>query len=75
MIRNGSVGISQLPFRAYQLVWNEYFRNQNVQNEVEFPHGSGSCNDSDIPTFSFRKNAGRKITLLLVCLGLSVVKQ
>ena len=27
--------ICSLPFRAYQLVWNEYFRNQNVQNEID----------------------------------------
>lgn len=33
--------ISSLPLRAYQLVYNEYFRNQNVQNEIEFSFDSG----------------------------------
>ena len=33
--------IDALPFRAYQLVYNEYFRNQNLQNKVEFSTASG----------------------------------
>lgn len=33
--------ICSLPFRAYQLVWNEYFRNQNVQNEIDFSYDEG----------------------------------
>lgn len=37
-----------LPFRAYQLVWNEYFRNQNVQNEIEFSYDSGKENEEDL---------------------------
>lgn len=31
-----SINISELPFRAYQLVYNEYFRNQNSAIEVDF---------------------------------------
>lgn len=31
-----------LPFRAYTHVYNEYFRNQNVQDEVPFSLASGS---------------------------------
>lgn len=33
--------ICSLPFRAYQMIWNEYFRNQNVQNEIEFSYDRG----------------------------------
>lgn len=37
----GNMKCSSLPLRAYQLVYNEYFRNQNVQNEVEFSYDAG----------------------------------
>lgn len=30
-----------LPFRAYHLIWNEYYRNQNLQDEFKFSHDSG----------------------------------
>lgn len=33
--------VSALPFRAYQLVYNEYFRDQNLQPEIEIDKGSG----------------------------------
>jgi hypothetical protein len=36
--------ISALPFRAYQLVYNEYFRNQNSEEEIDF----GNLKDSYI---------------------------
>lgn len=40
--------ISALPLRAYACVWNEYFRNQNVQNEIEFSYGAGQLSSTDI---------------------------
>lgn len=30
----GSLKVSRLPFRAYQMVWNEFFRDENLQNPV-----------------------------------------
>ncbi len=30
-----------LPFRAYQLIWNEWFRDQNLQDAVDIPKTSG----------------------------------
>jgi len=30
---------SSLPFRAYNLVWNEWFRDQNLQNSLTVPRG------------------------------------
>ena len=30
-----------LPFRAYALIWNEWFRDQNMQNSVTIPKGDG----------------------------------
>lgn len=30
----GAVNVSALPFRAYHLIWNEWYRDQNLQNPV-----------------------------------------
>lgn len=35
--------VSQLPFRAYQLIWNEWFRDQNLQDPILIERG-----DSDL---------------------------
>lgn len=32
---------SSLPLRAYNLIWNEWFRDQNLQNSVEVPTDNG----------------------------------
>lgn len=58
---NGSTKISSLPFRAYQLVYNEYYRNQNLQNEVEFSYDSGFETEGDVAElFAFRKKCWEK---------------
>lgn len=33
---------SQLPYRAYHLIWNEYYRDQNLQTEVSISKSSGN---------------------------------
>lgn len=33
--------ISALPFRAYALIWNEWFRDENLQNSIVIPTGNG----------------------------------
>lgn len=33
--------VSCLPLRAYQLIWNEYYRDQNLQDEIEISKDSG----------------------------------
>jgi len=37
------VGHNALPFRAYNLIWNEWFRDQNLQNPA--PFSTGDAND------------------------------
>lgn len=32
-ITNSEITVSQLPYRAYTLLWNEFYRDQNLQNE------------------------------------------
>lgn len=59
--RQGAIRVSSLPFRAYQCVYNEYFRNQNVQNEIEFGYGEGAESDANIAKiFAFRKKCWEK---------------
>lgn len=36
--------VSALPFRAYQLIYNEYYRDQNLIDEIEFSRESGIFN-------------------------------
>lgn len=34
--------LSSLPFRAFQLIYNEYFRDENLDSELEIPKTSGA---------------------------------
>lgn len=53
--------INALPFRAYADVWNEYFRNQNLQNAIEFSHDAGEIDQDDYSNlFVFRKKCWEK---------------
>ena len=55
------VRVSSLPFRAYQLVYNEYVRDQNLQPEVFIPKTSGAENASYYPQLmSLRKKCWEK---------------
>lgn len=44
---NGDVKISSLPFRAYQLIYNEFYRDQNLQNPIDFSIGDYSSADEN----------------------------
>lgn len=39
--KNADRQICDLPFRAYQLIWNEYYRDQNLQAEIDRVESSG----------------------------------
>lgn len=39
--------ISALPFRAYNLIWNEWFRDQNLQNSIVVDKDNGPDSPSD----------------------------
>ena len=55
-IPTGVAGIecNALPFRAYQLIWNEWFRDQNLQNSAVFSTG-----DDGQENFALRKRGKR----------------
>lgn len=51
--------VNALPFRAYQLIFNEYYRDQNLMPELEFSRDSDT--DSDIQTLmTLRKRCWEK---------------
>lgn len=53
--------ISALPFRAYQMIYNEYYRDQNVTEKIPFSLGGGDVTDSDFAALvSMRKRAWEK---------------
>ena len=67
--------VSALPFRAYHLIYNEYYRDQNLTSELEFTLDSGNY---QLPVNSslfgnFIAVLGRKTILPLPFLGYNVV--
>lgn len=58
---NFIVDISALPFRAYQLIYNEYYRDQNLTDPVPFTSNSGSVSGSEFNAITaLRKRAWEK---------------
>ena len=44
---SGTYKVSALPFRAYNLIFNEWYRDQNLQDSLPVPTGDGPDNMSD----------------------------
>lgn len=55
---------SSLPLRAYNLIWNEWFRDQNLQDSVTVPRGD--TNDPDITYTLLRR--GKRHDYFTSCL-------
>jgi hypothetical protein len=51
-----SVEVNALPFAHYQFIWNEYFRDQNLQQEVAYELSDGN-NTANASLFQKRKVA------------------
>lgn len=63
-------GISALPFRAVYLIWNEWFRDENLQKSVKIQKGDAnevlnSARSSDQPSWVF--SSGTSIVPGLAC--------
>lgn len=57
----GEVKISALPFKAYAMIWNEYYRDQNLQAKINFNKNSGDVNPTDfIALTTLRQRAWEK---------------
>lgn len=44
---NNALKVNALPFRAYNLIFNEWFRDENLQDSLNVPTGDGPDNLSD----------------------------
>ena len=44
---NQVINVSELPFRAYNLIWNEYYRDQNLQTAVDIDKDSSGVRPLD----------------------------
>lgn len=57
------VWLSALPFRAYQLIWDDYYRDQNLQASLDIDKRSGNIGDSSaelVKLLTMRKRAWEK---------------
>lgn len=55
------IPISSLPFRAYQLIYNEYYRDQNLETPLDIPKTSGQEITGSLATlFTIRDRAWEK---------------
>ena len=52
-ITNG-LEFSMLPFRAYQLIWNEFFRDQNLTDPIEIDKDSNTTNATEMLSMRLR---------------------
>ena len=57
-VTNAYVGASELPFRAYNLIWNEWFRDQNLQDSASVPTGDGPTG-TPATTFALKRRGKR----------------
>lgn len=60
---NTITGVSALPFRAVYLIWNEWFRDENLQKSVKIQKGDtneilDSSRVSDQPSWLFKSGTG-----------------
>lgn len=53
-------GFSALPFRAYQLIYNEYYRDQNLQEPVAFSLGDSVTSSQRTALMTLRRRAWEK---------------
>lgn len=53
----GAIKSSSLPFRGYNLIWNEWFRDENLQTSVLVPKGDGPDSNSN---FTLLRRGKRK---------------
>ena len=54
--------VSALPFRAYQMIYNEYYRDQNLTDEIAISLGSGNISEQSalVDLLSIRRRAWEK---------------
>lgn len=48
VVRTGGINVNALPFRAYDLIWNKYFRDQDLQSELVISTASGADTTTNV---------------------------
>lgn len=56
----GDSGVSALPFRAYRLIWNEWFRDENLQDSLALDTGNGADNATEVEYNQVPKKRGKR---------------
>lgn len=60
-VSSAPIRVQVLPFRAYQKIYNDWFRNENVEAEQWNDMSSGSISSANLaPTFTLRKRMWEK---------------
>ena len=60
--------ISALPFRAYRLIWNEWFRDQNLQDSVTVPTDDGPDTNTEVGFADVPLKRGKRHDYFTSCL-------
>jgi hypothetical protein len=60
-----NLSVNALPIRAYHLIWNEWFRDQNLQDSFKFSKGDGP-DQAETTVFPFRR--GKRHDYFTSCL-------
>ena len=53
-VGGAGVGVSALPFRAYAMIWNEFYRDQDLQTELTVDLGGGADRTTNFRLQRFR---------------------
>lgn len=53
---SGTLSVSALPFRAYNLIFNEWYRDQNLQDSIDVSLGDGPNDPGNLNTDLLRRN-------------------
>lgn len=59
-----NISVNALPFRAYNLIWNEWFRDENLQNSATFAQNDGPDNAA----WYFLRRRGKRHDYFTGCL-------
>ncbi len=59
---------SSLPFRAYRKIWNEWFRDENLQDSLSVPLDDGPDDNTDVGWTGFPLKRGKRFDYFTSCL-------
>lgn len=48
VVQTGGIDVNALPFRAYALIWNKYYRDQDLQSELVIDETSGADTTTNV---------------------------